>query len=213
MSRVTIVDYGVGNLKSVARAFEFAGAQVNVTSNAQDIENADRLILPGVGAFGSCMEELTRRDLTQPILNFTQKQKPFMGICVGMQIMLSIGEEFGEHKGLGLIPGRVKHMPQTGADGKPHTLPYIGWAELKLPKHRQDWIGTPLAKTIPSSSVYFLHSYAAIPDDPSAVLAQYHYDGQAVTAAIIKDHLTGMQFHPEKSAQAGITIIQQFLAL
>lgn len=208
MSKVTVVDYGVGNLRSVSRALEEAGGDVTLTSDARAIESAERLVLPGVGAFGSCMDELKKRNLVEPVLRFAGSGRSFLGICIGMQIMLSLGEEYGEHKGLGLIPGRVKSIPTQGADGTPHTLPYIGWASLTPTK---DWKGTVLQDITPGAYVYFLHSYAAVPDNSQAVLAQYAYDGMPIVAAIARDNVTGLQFHPEKSAQTGIRILKRFL--
>ncbi len=237
---VTIVDYGVGNLRSVARAFEHVGAQVEVTSDAQKIMQADRLILPGVGAFGHCMEELHKRQLIEPILKFAASEKPFLGICVGMQIMLSVGEEFGEHKGLGLISGRVQSLSSRAKRGDPsllrssaalagwiatsatpprndenincskRILPVIGWMILKK---TGDWQGTIFSGTAEGSSVYFVHSFEANPDDKTVRLAEYEYDGLNITAAIAKNNLVGVQFHPEKSGLVGINILRQFMLL
>lgn len=200
--RVTIVDYGVGNLRSVARAFEHIGAQVEVTSEAQKIARAERLVLPGVGAFGHCMAELSQRKLIEPILKFAQSERPFLGICVGMQIMLSVGEEFGQHKGLGLISGKVQAI--AGAK----ILPVIGWMGLKK---TGDCQGTILSETAEGDSVYFIHSFAANPDDKVAVLAQYEYDGINITAAIAKNNLVGVQFHPEKSGEVGLSMLKGFM--
>jgi glutamine amidotransferase len=206
---ITIVDYGVGNLRSVARAFEHVGANVDVTSDAQKIMQAERLILPGVGAFGHCMDELNKRNLIEPILKFAASEKPFLGICVGMQIMLSVGEEFGEHKGLGLISGRVQAIPKLND----RILPVIGWMNLKKTDGGKDWQGTILEKTTVGSAVYFVHSFAANPDDKTVRLAEYEYDGINITAAIAKNNLTGVQFHPEKSGEVGINILKQFMLL
>ncbi len=204
---ITIVDYGVGNLRSVARAFEHVGANVDVTSDAQKIIQAERLILPGVGAFGHCMEELNKRNLIEPILKFAASEKPFLGICVGMQIMLSVGEEFGEHKGLGLIAGRVQEIPKLND----RILPVIGWMNLKKTDGINGWQGTILEKTPAGSSVYFVHSFAANPDDKTVRLAEYEYDGINIAAAVSKDNLTGVQFHPEKSGLVGINMLKGFV--
>jgi imidazole glycerol-phosphate synthase subunit HisH len=195
---VTIVDYGVGNLHSVKRAFEQVTGNVQVTSDAKEIIQAERLVLPGVGAFGHCMDELEKRGLTEAILEFAESGRPFLGICAGMQIMLSMGEEFGEHKGLGLISGRVQKM-------KASILPSIGWMELKKTR---DWQGTIFNDTAEGSSVYFVHSFAAQPEDASVRLAEYEYDGVNITAAISKNNLTGVQFHPEKSGLVGMNMLK-----
>ncbi|MEQ1706062.1 MAG: imidazole glycerol phosphate synthase subunit HisH [Rickettsiales bacterium] len=214
-SVVTIVDYGVGNLHSVARAFEHVGAGVEVTSDVRKITQAERLVLPGVGAFGHCMEELEKRGLTEAILKFAESDRPFLGICVGMQIMLEIGEEFGEHKGLGLMAGRVQNLSlrknwiatssTTPRNDDKIILPVIGWMELK---RTGNWQGTILSGTAEGSSVYFVHSFEANPDDKSSVLAQYEYDGINITAAVSKNNLTGVQFHPEKSGLVGINMLK-----
>lgn len=195
---ITIVDYGVGNLHSVKRAFAQVADNVLVTSDAKEIMRAERLVLPGVGAFGHCMEELGKRNLTEAILKFAESGRPFLGICVGMQIMLSVGEEFGEHKGLGLVAGRVQKI-------KANILPLIGWMELEKTR---DWQGTIFNDTKEGSSVYFVHSFAAQPDDADVRLAEYEYDGVNITAAISKNNLTGVQFHPEKSGLAGINMLK-----
>jgi glutamine amidotransferase len=202
--RVTIIDYGVGNLRSVARAFEHVGAGVEVTFDAKTIANAQRLVLPGVGAFGHCMEELEKRKLIDPIKDFAAGGRPFLGICVGMQLMLEYGEEFGEHAGLGFIKGRVQKIP----DADKRILPVSGWMELTKTK---DWHGTILNDTTEGSSVYFVHSYGASPDDEDVRLAEYEYDGVRVTAAINRDNLTGLQFHPEKSGEVGLGILKGFV--
>ncbi|MDX1975787.1 MAG: imidazole glycerol phosphate synthase subunit HisH [Rickettsiales bacterium] len=212
MSKLTIVDYGVGNLKSVKRAFEYAGGDVIITADPKQVSEAERLVLPGVGAFGHCMQELDARGLTDAVKSYAAKERPFLGICVGMQIMLSVGEEFGEHKGLGFIEGRIKKIPAQDADGKPHVLPYIGWAALH---HSQaaDWKNTPLQATPEGAHMYFLHSFSAHCADAAYAIAYYDYNGISVCAAINQAHMTGLQFHPEKSGEAGITIIKQFMSL
>lgn len=196
---VTIVDYGVGNLHSVKRAFEQVAPKVEITSDAAGILKAERLVLPGVGAFGHCMEELKQRGLTEAIIKFAESGRPFLGICVGMQIMRAVGEEFGEHKGLGLLPGRVQKI-------KAGILPVIGWMELEKTR---DWKETIFNDTPEGSSVYFVHSFAAQPDD--FLLAQYEYDGIKITAAVSKNNLTGVQFHPEKSGKVGINMLKAFV--
>ena len=210
MTQVTIVDYGIGNLRSVQRAFAHVGASVELTSDIAKIAAAERLVLPGVGAFGHCMSELKARGLIQPLLDFAASGRPFLGICVGMQVMLSVGEEFGEHAGLGLIPGRVRAIPKTNASGKANILPSIGWMPLKA---SSSWNGTLLTHIGEQSPMYFVHSFAAEPEDASAKLAVYDFGGSQVTAAIGKGNLIGLQFHPEKSAAAGLTLIKEFSVL
>ena len=147
-----------------------------------------------------------------PILEFARRERPFLGICVGMQMMLEVSEEFGLHRGLGLIPGRVSAIPAEDADGKPHKVPFIGWASLDATP-ASDWSDSILGTTPPGSAVYFVHSYGAYPDDPSALLATYDYDGARIPAAIRSGSLFGCQFHPEKSGDVGLRILSRFLAL
>lgn len=210
---VTVIDYGMGNLFSVSRAFEHCGADVIVADAPERISSADRLVLPGVGAFAEGMAELASRKLVDPILEFCRRERPFLGICLGMQMMMEYSEEFGVHKGLGLIPGGVVPIPTQGAAGRPHKIPHIGWNALLMPRSQSGWDRTPLRNVVPSSSVYFVHSFAADPKDPASLLAECSYDGVPITAAISRGMLFGFQFHPEKSARNGLQVIRDFLAL
>lgn len=210
---VSIVNYGVGNLRSVSRAFQHIGAEISIISNAKAIAEAQRLVLPGVGAFGHCMQELRARDLLESVINFAQSGKPFLGICVGMQIMMDVGEEFGEHQGLGLIPGRVRAIPAQYAGGGQRILPAIGWMPIRKPNSSQSWQGTALEPVKENSEVYFVHSYNVEPEDPSKQLAVYDYGELSITAAIGHHNLIGVQFHPEKSADIGLAVIQRFSTL
>jgi glutamine amidotransferase len=211
--KVTLVDYGVGNLRSVRRALEYVGGVVTVAHEVADILQAERLVLPGVGAFGHCMTELQQRGFTDALSEYVARERPFMGICVGMQIMLSYGEEFGEHRGLNFIPGRVVKIPQQRQDATNRVLPYVGWAALRHSTTQMDWKGSVLGAVSEGEYGYFLHSFSAVPDDPSTCLAEYDYESLPICAAIRKAHLTGVQFHPEKSADTGLRILRQFLAM
>lgn len=208
--RVTIVDYGVGNISSVRRAFEHFGAAVTVANSPEDILQADRVVLPGVGAFSDGMAELKQRGLVDPIRAFVAFGRPFLGICLGMQMMLESSEEFGRHEGLGLIPGRVVAIPATGADGTPHKVPHTGWNKLIMPGNNR-WQRSLLEQTVPGSSVYFVHSFAVIPDRPEHRLADCDYNGRVICAAVSSGSAFGCQFHPEKSAAVGLEIISKFL--
>jgi glutamine amidotransferase len=206
------VDYGVGNLLSVCRALEACGANVELTGSAKRLLDADRVVVPGVGAFGDCMNELSRRQLIDPILDFVASGRPVLGICVGMQMLMQVGEEFGEHKGLGLIPGRVRAIPATAADGRAHKIPNIGWCGLIKPPDA-DWKGTILEDVKPGSTCYFVHSFTAEPEDDSFRLADASYNGRRVSAALRVGNVFGTQFHPEKSGTTGLSILRNFLAL
>lgn len=212
---VTVVDYGVGNLLSVRRAFEQCGAQVMLTSSPDRVWNAERLVLPGVGAFGDCMTALATGGLDQAVHRFIASGRPFLGICVGMQLLFSVGEEFGEHAGLGVIPGRVRAIPRTAADGQPHKVPHIGWTPLQPPAggDAADWAGTPLAAVRPGDEVYFVHSFTGWPEDEGDRLADADYHGRRISAAVRRGNVCGVQFHPEKSGRVGLGIIDSFLRL
>ena len=210
MPAVTVIDYGIGNLLSVTRAIEHCGATVVLTDDARKIADADYLVLPGVGAFTDGMAGLTERGLVEPIKVFATKERPFMGICLGMQLMLDESEEFGAHEGLGLVPGKVVAIPPVGNDGLPHKIPHIGWNEIYVPEGII-WEGSILANTRESSSFYFVHSFTAKPALHEHRLADCYYDGQVIAAAIRKDNLYGCQFHPEKSGLAGLSILKTFL--
>jgi len=210
-AQVSIVDYGGSNILSVARALRHCGADVVLADTAAAIESAARLVLPGVGAFGDVRTSLARRDLIAPLQSFAGTGKPFLGICVGMQLMMDYSEEFGRHPGLGLIPGGVKPITSVGKDGKPHRIPHVGWQELARPHHDHSWTGTILEGLTSSEAVYFVHSFAAEPIDEAHRLADYHYDGVSVCAAIGHGTLVGCQFHPEKSGVVGLRILRKFL--
>lgn len=213
MKKITIVDYGVGNLLSARRAFEHEGAQVTSTGTAEGVLAADRLVLPGVGAFGDCVAALGRRGLIDPIRRYAATGKPLLGICVGMQMLFDASEEFGLHPGLGLLGGRVALIPQTDVDGGPLRIPHIGWAPLERAEASQATGQRLIKDELFGRSVYFVHSFAARADTPSDVAAICRFGGHAVTAAVQRDGIMGTQFHPEKSGKAGLSIIRRFISL
>jgi glutamine amidotransferase len=209
---VTVIDYGASNLLNVVRALEHCGAGVEVTQSPEKVAAAGKLVFPGVGAFGDCMDALNARGLVDPIRRYVAENRPFLGICVGMQVMFEAGYEFGEHKGLGIIGGRVARIPDRGSDGSAHKIPHIGWGELR---EAAPWGGTvlePLAGDKPHS-VYFVHSYHGTPTDPADLLATADYNGIAICAAVRRGNAYGCQFHPEKSGEAGLAVLKQYLAL
>jgi glutamine amidotransferase len=208
-----LVDYGVGNLLSAKRALEACNAQVEVTGDPIRVAKADRVVLPGVGAFGDCVKELESRGLTHAVQEFARTQRPLLGICVGMQVLMEYGEEFGRHPGLGLIAGGVLQIPDVDTAGQPLKLPHIGWTELRYPPSRNSWSGTVFANLDHDPSVYFVHSFAARPANPSDILAQVDYGGHQVVAAVSRGAVSGTQFHPEKSGPVGLAILSSFLAL
>lgn len=209
MSGVTVIDYGASNLLNVVRALEHCGAKASVTDTPPPVAQASKLIFPGVGTFGDCMMALKERGLIPAIREYIAKDKPFLGICVGMQVMFDAGEEFGEHEGLGIIPGRVVRIPAQGTGGRPHKIPHIGWSALHA---KQSWKDTPLAPLEgKGASVYFVHSYMGAPSNASHRLADADYNGVTICAAVRRGNAYGCQFHPEKSGEAGLSILKRFL--
>jgi glutamine amidotransferase len=208
---VTVLDYGIGNLLNVLRALEHCGAAIRLIDKpAAADSDAPRLVLPGVGAFGDGMKELRARGFDDLVKRFAQSGRPFLGICVGMQMMFDASEEMGEHAGLGLLPGRVQPVPATGSDGAPHRVPHIGWRPLEPAR---DWSGTLMQEVPPGERAYFVHSFAAEPAQDGDRLADVRYDGRRLCAAVQRDNLYGCQFHPERSAHAGLGMLKRFLAL
>jgi glutamine amidotransferase len=214
MSAVTVVDYGAGNLLNVVRALEHCGASVDVVKTLESTAGIERLVLPGVGAFADCMQALTRQELIEPLKQYIASGKLFLGICVGMQVMFEVGEEFGEHAGLGIIPGRVVRIPAVGSDGAAHKIPHIGWSRLQKPTAQTDWKSTLLAPAEAcksEASVYFVHSYMGVPEQPEHRLAEVDYNGVRISAAVRAGNAFGVQFHPEKSGELGLQMLKQFL--
>jgi glutamine amidotransferase len=210
MSSVTIIDYDCGNLFSVSRAIELSGKSFELTSDPDKIAFADRLILPGVGAFGSACKALEDRGIIESIHSFVKTGKPFLGICLGMQLLFDSSEEFGSHLGLGLIPGKVTAIPSTRVDGLHRRIPNIGWCSLNKPRSNS-WESTVLRNILPRSYMYFVHSYVGVPKDNGDVLAYAEYDGLEICAAVSRENVTGVQFHPEKSAADGLSLINNFV--
>lgn len=208
-SRVTLVDYGVGNLFSVNTALSLCGAEVRVTDNPREVSSAERLLLPGVGAFANGMQELSKRGLVDAVMEFVQTSRPFLGICLGMQMMLDLSEEFGNSKGLQLVPGKVVGIPPTGTDGRPHKIPHIGWNAINRPVG-QSWEEGILKGIRSGQPYYFVHSYMAQPSNPQYQHAVCNYNGRIISAVIRKGNLHGCQFHPEKSGSAGLKLLTNF---
>ncbi len=198
---IAIIDYGVGNLFSLCSSFKSIGAEVTVTSDAEIIRKADKIILPGVGAFGDAIKKLNDTGLGKIIIEEVKKGKKLMGICLGMQLLFEKSYEYGEHKGLSLLKGSV--VPMENKIPKELKIPHIGWNALHFTRSH------PLFKYINEEDcVYFVHSYYAEGCDDS-LLATAEY-GRELTAAVVKDNVAGMQFHPEKSGDVGLNILKAF---
>lgn len=198
---VTIIDYGAGNLRSVVNAVTRLGYQSKITSQADDVATAQILILPGVGAAGDTMTNLKRQQLTDPITRYIRDGKPFLGICIGLQVLLTGTEEGGWHDCLNIVPGRVKRLP----DGQ--KIPHMGWNQVKqVTPH-------PLFEGIPDeTNFYFVHSYYADPADKSTVIGRTDY-GVTFCSVIVRDNIVAVQFHPERSGDHGLRIYDNFLKL
>jgi imidazole glycerol-phosphate synthase subunit HisH len=195
---IAIIDYGMGNLRSVEKAFQSMGFETNVTSSPDAVLQAEGIVLPGVGAFGDAMSNICELGLLEPIYSVVKQGKPFLGICLGMQLLFSTSEEHGHHTGLDLIPGHIRRFQGD------YKIPQIGWNRLKY--HRSH----PVLDEIPEGQhVYFVHSYYAVPDDPSVIVATTDYF-QDVPAIVTNKNVVGIQFHPEKSSDIGLKMLANF---
>ena len=204
---IAIVDYGVGNLFSLQSSLKAIGADAVVTGDPDTIRRADKIILPGVGAFGDAAAKLRENGLDQVVIEEARQGKPLMGICLGMQLLFDTGEEYGTHQGLGLIPGRVVSM--KGVVPEDYKIPHIGWNALLFPEDREV---SPIFKYIKNGDcVYFVHSFYAA-DCRDFVIADAEY-GALLTAAVQKENVYGCQFHPEKSGKVGLNILKAFCEL
>lgn len=210
---VTIVDYGIGNLFSVARALEKCGAQVVIADQPDEILRASRLVLPGVGAFAQGMQGLQDRSLVDPLTAFAATGRPLLGICLGMQLLFSASEEFGRHAGLGIIEGEVVGMQPRNDQGEPMKVPHIGWGLLQPVQGGAAWQDSVLSGIPGTAHAYFVHSYTAAPRHEAERLADVHYGGVRISAAVRKGNVFGCQFHPEKSASVGLRIMRNFIEL
>lgn len=203
---IAIIDYGMGNLRSVRNAFDAVGHRAVITRDAQAIAAAGHVVLPGVGAFGDCMANLLRYDLVEPIVRAIQSGKPFLGICLGLQLLFTESEEFGCHKGLNIIPGRVTRLPRSakGPIGTELKIPHMGWNQIEITRR------APLFEGVPSGAhCYFVHSYVVTPTQPE-VAASYTRYGSAFVSSVWKDNVVACQFHPEKSQSVGLQLIRNF---
>lgn len=207
MKKVAIIDYGMSNLLSICRAFEHVGAEVKIVHTPEEIASAGYLVLPGVGAFPDGMKELNERNLTGSIRQYAASGKPLLGICLGMQMLLSRGFEYNETPGLAIIPGDVLPLPLNIPSFK---VPNINWHAINEPIQGR-WKNTLMENTAPSTCYYFVHSYYASPSDESNILAVSDFGDLKFAAAVIKDNVVGTQFHPEKSGEDGLQLLRNFL--
>lgn len=208
---VSIIDYGMGNLFSVKQACEYAGFRPVVTHSAKDIMKADGAILPGVGAFGDAISNLNRLGLKDVIRDFIRSGKPFMGICLGMQLLFTASEEFGRYDGLDLISGKVLKFPSVDNNGVRAKVPQVGWNRISTRKSGPHWDNSPLREIGEGSFMYFVHSYYCMPADDNVALSISEYSGIEYCSSILQGNVYASQFHPEKSAEDGIKIYKNWL--
>lgn len=203
MAVIAVVDYGMGNLHSVCKALEQAGATPQITDRPHEIDQADAVILPGVGAFDPAMQHLRSRGLEAPMKQAVASGKPFLGICLGLQILFD-GSEEGQEPGLGIVPGVVRHFQHEPGI----TIPHMGWNQLNFTQPELS-----LWQNLPTQPwAYFVHSYYVDPADPQVRAATVTHGSQTVTAAIARDNLMAVQFHPEKSSGAGLQMLANFVS-
>jgi glutamine amidotransferase len=214
-NKIAVVDYEMGNLFSVQRACEHVGLRPVVTSNAATIMKSDALILPGVGAFGDAMDNLSRLDMIAPIKDFIAGGKPFMGICLGLQLLMTESEEFGRHKGLDIIKGTVLKFQTAGQGQRTIKVPQVGWNRIYHSGVSGDtaWESSPLKGIADNEFMYFVHSFYTVPDDARVVLSRTNYEGTEYSSSILKDNVFACQFHPEKSSSEGIKVYHNFASL
>lgn len=207
---VAVIDYGIGNVFSVLHALGRLDVDSVLTSNPARIMDADKVILPGVGAFGRAANRLVNMGLDRVIHQYVETGKPFLGICVGMQLLMDIGEEFGEHDGLGIIPGRVRKLSPVDEGGNAYRIPLIGWTAVE--EARPDaWNSTPFSRETGRNAFYFVHSYQVVPADRTHCIAIHRLGENDIVSAVRRENVLGVQFHPERSADTGIMFLRNFI--
>ncbi len=217
---ITMIDYGTSNIRSAQKAFEYVGAKVTLTTDPEVVRRADKLVLPGVGAFGAGMAALRERGLDTAVIQAVQQGIPLLGICLGMQFLFDDSDEMGAHEGLGLIPGHATRFneqstansQQSTKNEEPFTIhnlkvPHMGWNQIEHDETH------PLLAGVPSDSyAYFVHSYYCLPANETDIIAKTDY-GIRFTAVVGRDNIFGIQFHPEKSQQVGLRILKNFVEM
>ena len=211
--RAAIVDYGLGNLFSIRQACAYAGMEGRITSSAAELEAADVVILPGVGAFGDAMAQLHRLDLVSPLRALAQADRPLVGICLGLQLFMSESHEFGRHEGLGLIPGSVIRFEAPREGDRILKVPQVGWNRIFRPEAAggaaDPWAGTPLEGQADGEHMYFVHSFYAVPESPDGVLSRTRYGHIEFCSSVRRGNLFACQFHPERSGRAGLQVYRR----
>ena len=202
---IAIIDYGMANLRSVQKAFEQVGHRADIISRPEQIESTERIVLPGVGAFQDAVATLRSRELAGPIVRHMEKGKPFLGICLGLQMLFDVGYEDGEHAGLGVLRGKCVRFDVDSTLGL--KVPHMGWNQLDVQRP------SPLVRDLPDhANVYFVHGYHVVPDDDSVIATTTDY-GRPFVSSIWRDNVMATQFHPEKSQSVGLKILANFAAM
>ena len=202
---ITIIDYGMANLRSVQKAFEQVGHRADIITTPEQIDAADKIVLPGVGAFKDAIATLRSRELAGPIVRHIERGKPFLGICLGLQMLFDVGYEDGEHVGLGVLPGACVRFDVDTTLGL--KVPHMGWNQLRVQRP------SPLVRGLPDdANVYFVHSYHVEPADESVIATTTDY-GRPFVSSIWRDNVMATQFHPEKSQSVGLKILDNFAAI
>ncbi|EKD26233.1 MAG: hypothetical protein ACD_79C01302G0014 [uncultured bacterium] len=208
---ISIIDYQMSNLQSLENAIIALGNKTIITSDCNVILKSDAVILPGVGAFGKAIDNLKKLDLINPINDFIQSGKPFLGVCLGMQLLFSESEEYGYYKGLNIIRGKVKKIPQRFRENI-LKVPHVGWNSI-FNEQNEKWFHSPLKDIKQNEYVYFVHSYYVNPENEEYVLSFTDYNGFLFCSGIQKNNVYGFQFHPEKSGVQGVNILRNFINL
>jgi imidazole glycerol-phosphate synthase subunit HisH len=209
---VGVVDYGLSNLLSVIRAFEYCNLEVQVLSNPDELSRFERIVLPGVGAFSVAMDQIRARGFEDAIHRHVRNNGYLMGFCLGMQLLFDKGSEWEPTDGLGLIQGDVVKLPETGSEIQPTRVQHVGWERTTMPLNR-DWSNSPMHNVENGASFYYVHGYHALVKNASDILAHTQYNGLSIVAAVQKGRVAGFQFHPEKSGAAGLEILKGFCSI
>ena len=208
MKKITIIDYGCGNILNLVRAIRFLGYEAETTHDKKKIMNSSHVILPGVGAFGNAIKQLEKYNLQNAILEYAKLNRPLFGICLGMQILLTVSYEFGVHRGLGLIKGEViKILNKKNNEIK---IPHMGWNEIYPNNDKKGWKNKILSNSLIGKEFYFVHSFVSVTKNPNLTIAVCNYSGISIPAFVSVDNIFGCQFHPEKSADNGLVVLKNF---
>jgi len=204
---IALIDYGMGNLHSVAKALEKVGGNVQIMDKPEELATASRIVVPGVGAFRDCISALKSSGMDEAIHELVSKGIPYLGICMGMQTLMDVSFEFGRYEGLGLIPGTVKRFPDSHPE-RGFKIPHMGWNDVSFPSGADPH---PVLAPLARQQVYYVHSYYCAPENPEHLLAACSYGDYPFAAAIGRDNIIATQFHPEKSQAAGLALLESFL--